>query len=833
MSDTNNEVNNTVATPTSVASPTPVSAPVTNAEPVQNVAPVVSSVPQTPQAVETQTPPVPIAVPTPQPAPVAATPAPAPVQPAATPEPVAPVAAPTPQPEAQPAMSPADQAAAEAHAAEKKQEMIEKAKAMEEDSNLYTGPVETKSTDSISSDLAVPDDPNDTTTKKETSSQSSSSEEFVDEKENKKLPIAVLIIFVLLLLVVVVYYFIVMTPTKVFDKAIDNIFDTATGAVDSIRNANSDTIKLNIGVDMETDGDINAYLDGVFFDAGIEADLKKLELALAIASQSGKTNIAAEDNFDSKVYIKDGGIYVSNERLEKTYPGKVALYNDSDLTNINYNRVDDAIDIIERTKNEIVDIIENDQLTRTITIKKVNKQTTIALKANCTLNNKDIEAIYKPIFKKYLNDKDFIKQVTNVVGTMTEEEVKEEIQRLYDRDVVTENITVNLYMNLANTQLISLDVTVDDYYVQIDNLNGYFYGLVKYKGVKENFDEPEFRIQFEYDANKGLLNGTGMIDKTGQTYIYSDFDYTRVENKEGKKTGNILNINFFNKVVKGSERNNKKNIIAKLACTLDIEDDNPKITVLGKDKVIETNEEVSKGINDSMHRLTHYVDYVFRTLLYSVWDDDKFAYEMYKRDVENKLEKAVDKGETPITINDIKKEVEEAKSYCAKSGTYAYRYNGASKTTGEFDGFPEMEDSVFDWICLYGRLSKEEEKDLNFDYSDDIDFDDYEKIIKAKMDDLKVKKQKQDIEIEKLTVTPETKELKSGETYRILSAYEPANATKTKISWKSSNNKVATVDSNGEVTARNTGTTEITAKSENGVTAVAKITVVAAEEKAE
>lgn len=822
MSDTNNEVNNTAATPTPVVNPTPVSAPVVNAEPVQNVAPVVSSVPQTPQVAETQTPPVPIQVPTPQPAPAVATPAPA--QPVQQPVEVAPqVAEQVVQTETQPTTEQANA---------KKQELIEKAKTMDDDSNLFSGPVETKSTDSISADLAVPDDPNDTNTKKETSNQSSGKDEFVDEKENKKLPIAVLIIFVIVLLVVVIYYFIVMTPTKVFDKAIDNIFDTATGAVDSIRNNKSDTIRLNLGADMETDGDINEYLDGILFKANIDADMKKLELALSIISESGKTNIAAEDNFDSKVYIKDGGIYVSNERLEKTYPGRVALYSDSDLTNLNYNRIDDVIDIIERTKNEIVDIIENDQLIRTIAIKRVNKQTTIALKANCTLNNKDIEAIYKPIFKKYLNDKEFIKKVANAVGS-SEEEVKDEIQRLYDRDVVTENITVNLYMNLANTQLISLDVTVDDYYVQIDNLNGYFYGLVKYKGVKENFDEPEFKIQFEYDANKGLLNGTGMIDKPGQAFIYSDFDYTRVENKEGKKVGNILNINFFNKVVTGAERDNKKNIIAKLACTLDIEDDNPKITVLGKDKVVETNEEVSKGINESMHRLTHYADYVFRTLLYSLWDDEKYAYEMNKRAVENKIEKAIDKGETPITINDIKTEVEEAKSYCSKTGTYAYRYNGASKTTGEFDGFPEIDDSIFDWICLYGRLSAEEEKDLNFEYSDDIDFDDYEKIIKNKLDELKVKKQKQDIEIEKITVTPETKELKVGEKYRILNAYEPANATKTKISWKSSNNKVATVDSNGEVTARNAGTTEITAKSENGVTATSKITVVAAEEKSE
>ncbi len=801
MSDTNNEVNtpaeNAVVAPTPEVASEPVSVPTPAPEPVASVAPAVSDVP-TP-AEPAVVPPVAISTPTPAPAvaptPVTTTPASVAEQPV-------------------PAVSAKDAELAKTE--------------IEENSNLYSGSVESKSIDSISSDLAVPDDTNTEKTKKEVSGQSSSGEQIIDDKENKKLPIVVLLIFLLLLIVIVIYYFIVMTPTKVFDKAIDNIFDTVTGVVDNVRNNKSDTIVLSMGVDMETDGDINEYLDGIKFRAGIEADLKKLEMGLNIASQSGETKIKAADNFDSKVYVKDGGIYVSNERLERTYPGQVALYSDSGLTDVSYNRIDNAIDVIERTKNEIVDIIENEQLRRTIAIKKVNNQTTIALKASCTLDNKEIADIYKPIFKKYLKDEKFIKQVSEIIGTMSEEEVKDEIQRLYDRDVVTQKIDVNLYMNLANTQLISLDVTVDDYFVKIDNLNGYFYGMVKYAGAKHSFDEPEFIIQFEYDANKGLLNGTGKIDKPGQTNIYSEFDYTRVE-KDGKKVGNILHINFFNKVVSNeSERNDKKNIIAKLDCRLDIDDDNPTINLLGKANEVNKNEEVQEGIDESMHRLTHYVDYVFRTLLYSLWDDDKYAQEMYKRAVENRVEKAIKNNETPITIDDIKEEAAKAKAYCNKSGTYTYLYNGASKTTGEFDGFPELDEPTFDWICLYGRLTEEEEDELNFDYVDDIDFDYYEDAIAAKKGDTapSTAKKKANVDIEEISVSPEEKELKVGEKIKILNAYEPNDATKTKLTWKSSDNKVATVDNKGEVTAVSKGTAKITVTSESNKTATATITVV-------
>ena len=808
MSDTNNnEV--TPAVTTEAVQPIPAVTP--TVAPVQTVAPAVSSVPVTPAQ------------------PVAA----APVTPVPE-QPQPPVAISVPATPAAPAPEVAAPAApAEATAPVAETKPAENVVAKEEigsEENLFSGPVESKSTDSISSDLAVPDDPNSSSSKKESSGQSSNGEDFVEEKENKKLPIAVLIIFVLLLIIVVIYYFIVMTPTKVFDKAIDNIFDSVTGVVDSIQNNKSDTMKFKIGVKMETDGDINKYLDGVKFDAEIGANLKDLELGLRIETDAGDTDLTEEDKFDSTVFVKDGGVYVTNDVLEKTYPGNVALYTDSEFTDVSYDRVDDIIEIVERTKNEIIDIIKDEQLRRTIAIKKINNQTTIALKASCTLDNKGVADIYKPIFEEYLNDEEFIKKIASAIGSVTEQEVKDEIKRLYERDVVTQNIDVNLYMNLANTQLISLDVTVDDYFVEIDNLNGYFFGVVKYKGVKDSFDAPEFIISFEYDANKGLLNGYGQIDKPGQDFIYSLFDYTRSVDESGKKVGNSLHINFFNKVVRTeAEQANKKNIIARLDCTLDIDDDNPKLTLRGKKEAIEKTEEIEEGINVSMNRLTHYVNYVFRTLLYSKWEDEKYASEMRKRAIEKKIEKQNKNGEDYLDVSDIKAEVEEAKNYCSKTGTYAYLLNGGSKTTGQFDGFPDMEDSVFDWICLFGQLDEDEEKKLSFDAPDSLNYSEIEKIINDKLAELKVTPTKKTVEVESVTVTPTSKDLKVGDTYKILSAYEPSNATKTKMTWKSSNTKVATVDSAGNVKAIAAGNAKITVKSESGKEASTTIKVVAEE----
>ena len=68
-------------------------------------------------------------------------------------------------------------------------------------------------------------------------------------------------------------------------------------------------------------------------------------------------------------------------------------------------------------------------------------------------------------------------------------------------------------------------------------------------------------------------------------------------------------------------------------------------------------------------------------------------------------------------------------------------------------------------------------------------------------------------------------DLKKGDTAEIAVKYSPQNAAVPKISWTTSDEKVATVDSAGLVTAVAKGECEITAESENGIKAVVKIAV--------
>ena len=78
-----------------------------------------------------------------------------------------------------------------------------------------------------------------------------------------------------------------------------------------------------------------------------------------------------------------------------------------------------------------------------------------------------------------------------------------------------------------------------------------------------------------------------------------------------------------------------------------------------------------------------------------------------------------------------------------------------------------------------------------------------------------------------VTLTPDSKTLtKRGETVQLTATVTPDNAANKKVTWTSSDSKVATVDENGLVTAVANGTAIITVTTEDGgKTATAKITV--------
>lgn len=71
----------------------------------------------------------------------------------------------------------------------------------------------------------------------------------------------------------------------------------------------------------------------------------------------------------------------------------------------------------------------------------------------------------------------------------------------------------------------------------------------------------------------------------------------------------------------------------------------------------------------------------------------------------------------------------------------------------------------------------------------------------------------EDIPVSNITLNVSTLSLKSGESYKLIPTVKPETALDKSITWTSSNDKIATVDEDGLVTAKGAGTVVITATS--------------------
>lgn len=84
---------------------------------------------------------------------------------------------------------------------------------------------------------------------------------------------------------------------------------------------------------------------------------------------------------------------------------------------------------------------------------------------------------------------------------------------------------------------------------------------------------------------------------------------------------------------------------------------------------------------------------------------------------------------------------------------------------------------------------------------------------------------KDEIQVSKVSLNKKSLTIAQKETYTLKASVSPSNATNKKITWKSSNTKVAKVDSKGKITAVSAGTATITAQSANSAKATCKVVV--------
>ena len=555
----------------------------------------------------------------------------------------------------------------------------------------------------MSSNIKIEANPTKEKKKKESETKKSSEdEEEGDIVHSNKAPIVMAVIFVTILVLIFVYYYIIMTPQKVFDKAIDTTFDYVKEMITGVEKADKKFV-FDLGFALHTDNDQfqeeikkgwqkptdyikDDYLRGIiYFDTTNEnarvnlksfkrlenfksityngkpvmdengniSDLKLKELIEKYKEDPKSKNIDSKDEYTKMLDFNFYSVGVEEENengkkelQHKLFIGPIQYINYNDLESykddpdgihlldannviadmddaikdklsgiisldnnstdskmktfidefnknggfsLTYKTLDALVNIAEITKDKVVDIIQNDELSRSLAIKKVGDTTTIALKAHSLVNHERIAEIYKEGFKDFYDNKnnklngkdvDILDEFSKVFGVDKEIIQKNLMSYLKDREVVTDSVEVNLYMNLANTDLISLDVCVDKkYYVEISLLNGYYQFKIytaaseeieNGKDVRDAGTKKVLDIEAVYDRSNGIVNGRGIIDNDN-TYQVVTFDYERTI-EEGKKVGNNLTLGFYNNDTYKFNDESKQKPYCLLKCDLTIFD---------------------------------------------------------------------------------------------------------------------------------------------------------------------------------------------------------------------------------------------------------------------
>ncbi len=89
-----------------------------------------------------------------------------------------------------------------------------------------------------------------------------------------------------------------------------------------------------------------------------------------------------------------------------------------------------------------------------------------------------------------------------------------------------------------------------------------------------------------------------------------------------------------------------------------------------------------------------------------------------------------------------------------------------------------------------------------------------------------VEKPTTDIPVKGVSISPNSLSMSKGGKASLKAIFNPSDATNKKVTWSSSNESIATVSSNGVVTAKSVGTTTITVKTnDGGYKATTKVTV--------
>lgn len=372
------------------------------------------------------------------------------------------------------------------------------------------------------------------------------------ETEGKlRFPFVVILILTIFIVFLFVYYFILITPEKLFAKALKMQMGGMIDAFVSSEESEYDSVRYKMKTVVETVGDnvqpkeYVTFLDGLEYNFDLGHDIKNGNYALRFVSDvenfDNADRVQHHSNIDTMFYYFNRSIYFK--------PSDAVLK--TDTSGDSAENTAEIFGLIKEAMYEAIDLIDVNKVSRTIASKKVKDQSLLAIKFNTEFTNDEINKILQTTIDNLLDNSkhpDFVKSFAKNLD-ITEEQAMDTLIGFKEYVISANNIKLNYYLNLACNSLVSYELTIDDSVISMSYLSGYYF--------IEVVNGDAFELNINLNSKTRDFDFNVLLDNEA-TYAYVEGDSKNVLDVEYVPVGNDLQIKFYEEKTKGSSERNEK-----------------------------------------------------------------------------------------------------------------------------------------------------------------------------------------------------------------------------------------------------------------------------------
>lgn len=361
------------------------------------------------------------------------------------------------------------------------------------------------------------------------------------ETEGKlRFPLVVVLLLSIVIVFLFVYYFVLITPKQLFAKALKlQINGLTSGVFETEATHKTASYFIDSKFSASNDSSIS-FLNGLEYKIKIAQDVENGNFGVDLISNVDTLNtsdkIEHNENINSSFYYFDRSILfkVSDAVLKTDTHGDSA------------DNTDEIIKLVNEAAYEAIDLIDVSKVKRTIETKKVKDQSLLAIRFNTKFDNAELNRIWQSTVDNLLDTAkhpDFIKNLA-VNLDITEEQAIDTVKNLKNIKINQQSVELNYYINLACSNLVAFELTVDGTSYMMSYLSGYYFLDIDTDGVD---------IDLSFNTKTADFDGVLVLDNES-TYSAVDFKSVTNLNENYEKLGNDINFKFYGEETKGSSK---------------------------------------------------------------------------------------------------------------------------------------------------------------------------------------------------------------------------------------------------------------------------------------